>query len=60
LTADGTPDDAGTMQITAPADAADLIEQLRASGAVLTYDPDTHTIRSGDSGLIAVTTGQGY
>ena len=48
------------MQITAPADAADLIDQLRASGAVLTYDPDTRTIRSGDSGMIAVTTGQGH
>jgi hypothetical protein len=46
------------MQITAPAQTADLIDQLRASGAVLTYDTDTHTIRSSDSGMIAVTTGQ--
>jgi hypothetical protein len=27
--------------------------------AVLTSDPDTHTLRSGDSDMIAATTGQG-
>jgi hypothetical protein len=45
------------VQITTPTQSADLIDQLRASGAVLTYDPDTRTIRTGGSGVIAVTTG---
>jgi DNA invertase Pin-like site-specific DNA recombinase len=30
----------GTVQVAAPAETADLIDRLRASGAVLTYDPD--------------------
>jgi hypothetical protein len=46
----------GCAQVTIPAEAADLIDQLRASGTVLTYDPDTQTIRADDSGLIAVRT----
>jgi len=33
----------GTVQVTVPAETADLIDWLRASGAVLTYDPETHT-----------------
>ena len=53
----GTPDDGGTVQVTTAIQSADLIDQLRASGAVLTYDPDTRTIRTGGSGMIAVTTG---
>jgi site-specific DNA recombinase len=53
----GTADDGGMVQITTPTQSADLIDQLRASGAVLTYDPDTRTIRTGGSGMIAVTTG---
>ena len=53
----GTADDGGMVQITTPTQSADLIDQLRASGAVLTYDPDTRTIRTGGSGVIAVTTG---
>jgi hypothetical protein len=32
--------------------------QMRASGAILTYDPDTCTIRSADSAAVAVTTGR--
>jgi site-specific DNA recombinase len=47
----------GCAQVTIPAEAADLIDELRASGTVLTYDPDTHTIRVGEGGLIAVTAG---
>jgi site-specific DNA recombinase len=50
----------GSAQVTVPAEAADLIDQLRASGIVLTYDPDTHTIRVGDSGIVTVTTGQNH
>jgi len=53
----GTADDGGMVQITTPTQSADLIDQLRASGAVLTYDPDTRTIRTGGRGMIAVTTG---
>jgi hypothetical protein len=53
----GTPDDGGTVQVTTAIQSADLIDQLRASGAVLTYDPDTRTIRTGGSGMIAVITG---
>ena len=57
LAGGGTADDGGMVQITTPTQSADLIDQLRASGAVLTYDPDTRTIRTGGSGMIAVTTG---
>ncbi len=35
--------DVSAVSTTAPADTANLIGQLRASGAVLTYDPDTRT-----------------
>ena len=45
------------MQVTA-AEAAGLIDRLRASGVTLTYDPDTRTIRTGDSGSIAVIVGR--
>jgi hypothetical protein len=48
------------MQVAAPGTVADLVDQLRAAAAVLTYDPDTHTLRSGDTGMIVVTTGQGH
>jgi len=60
LAVGSTLDDVGTMQVTAPGEVADLIDQLRAADAVLTYHPDTHTLRSGDSGMIAVTTSQGH
>jgi transposase InsO family protein len=43
-----------------PAGAANLIDQLRASDAILTYDPDTCTIRSADSVAVAVTTGRSH
>jgi len=33
--------------VTGPADAAALIDQLRAGGIVLTYDPDGRTLRVG-------------
>src|ERR1019366_6561961 len=53
----GTPDDGGTGQVPTAIQGAALIDQLRASGAVLPYDPDPRTIRTGGSGMIAVTTG---
>ena len=50
-------DGAGAVNVTAPGDAAGLIDRLRDTGTVLTYDPDTRTIRADDRGGIAVTTG---
>jgi hypothetical protein len=35
--------------LTTPDGTAGLIDQLRTAGIVLTYDPDTQTIRTGDS-----------
>jgi hypothetical protein len=47
-----------TAKLTAPTETAELIGQLRASGTVLTYDPDTQTIRVGDGAAVAITTGR--
>jgi hypothetical protein len=44
------------MQVTAPGQAAGLIDQLRTAGITFAYDPDTRTIRTSDS--VAVTVGQ--
>jgi hypothetical protein len=49
-----------TVQVTAAARTAGLIDQLRASGAVLTYDPDTRTIHIDGSNPVAVTSGQNH
>jgi hypothetical protein len=46
------------MQVTAPGEVAGLIDQLRTAGITLTYDPETRTIHTGDSGVAAVTVGQ--
>lgn len=48
----------GAVQITAPDEAAALIDQLRAADITLTYDPDTRTLHAGDSSIAAVTVGQ--
>jgi site-specific DNA recombinase len=45
----------GTMQVTAPGETAGLIDQLRTTGITLTYDPNTRTIRTGDSDVAAIT-----
>src|ERR1017187_1469332 len=37
----------GLAQLTGPGDAAALIDQLRAGGTVLTYDPASRTLRAG-------------
>ena len=58
LATGGQPGGNGTVQVTAPADTADLIGWLRASGAVLTYDPDTRTIRTNGGDPVAVTAGR--
>ena len=39
LASGGQPGGNGTVQVTAPAETVDLIDRLRDSGAVLTYDP---------------------
>jgi hypothetical protein len=60
LASDGNPEGASTAQVTIPAEAADLIDQLRASHVILTYDPDTGILRTSDSDPVAVTVGQDY
>jgi hypothetical protein len=45
----------GTIQITTPVETAGLIDQLRTAGIILTYDPDTQTIRADDSHPLMVT-----
>jgi hypothetical protein len=53
-----TPERAPKASVTAPARVADLIDQLRVTGTVLTYDPGTRTIRAGDEIAVAVTSGR--
>jgi site-specific DNA recombinase len=48
----------GPAQVTGPADAAGLIDQLRAGGVVLTYDPDGRILRAGGQDAPAVTIGK--
>lgn len=56
----GTAGDAGAVHITRPADAAELIGQLRDCGAVLICDPDAATIRLGGHDSVAVSTARTY
>ena len=42
-------------QVSSPAQAAELIDSLRAAGVILTYDPDQRTLRCQDH--VAVTIG---
>ena len=51
--------DRGPGQVTRPADAAALIDQLRADGIVLTYHPDDRTLRVADHD-VAVTISEGH
>ncbi len=44
-------------KLTGPADTAALIDQLRADGTVLTYDPDGRTLRAGGHCAPSVTIG---
>ena len=41
-------------QVTGPADTAALIDQLRADGVVLTYDPGDRTLRAGDAPSVTI------
>ena len=46
--------------MTGPADTAALIDQLRADGIVLTYDPDDRTLRAGGHDAPSVTIGKDH
>jgi hypothetical protein len=59
LADDGTPGRASQV-ITAPGEIADAIDQLRATGAVLTYDPQDRTMRTGDHDALSVTIGKAH
>ena len=56
LAGDGTPGrgNRSLVQVTGPADAAALIDRLRADGTVLTYDPDDRTLRADDVPSVTV------
>jgi hypothetical protein len=58
LASDGQAQSRSTLQVSVPAETAGLIDRLRASGAVLTYDPETRTIRADGSDPVAVTAGR--
>jgi site-specific DNA recombinase len=47
-------------QITGPAGTAALIDQLRADGVVLTYDPQDRTLRTDGHHALAVTIGKDH
>jgi len=55
----GTPARANRSlaQVTGPASTAALIDQLRADGVVLTYDPQDRTLRAGSHDALSVTIG---
>ena len=50
----------GLAQVTGPAGTAALIDQLRADGVVLTYDPDDRTLRAGGHDALSVTIGRDH
>ena len=47
----------GLAQLTAPGQAAELIDHLRAAGITLTYDQDKRTLRTYAEDAVAVTVG---
>jgi hypothetical protein len=49
--------DRGPAQLTGPDGTAALIDQLRADGTVLTYDPDRRTLRAAGHDTPSVTIG---
>ena len=55
-----TQDSNDTMQITAPAEAAALIDQLRDQdhSLTITYHPDMQTIRTNGRDPVAITVGR--
>jgi hypothetical protein len=55
----GAPGGGGHGQLTGPDGTAVLIDQLRAEGRVLTYDPDSRMLRAGGPDAPAVILGTG-
>jgi site-specific DNA recombinase len=45
-------------QVTGPAGTAAVIDQMRAAGVILTYDPDDRTLRARGHDPLSVTTGK--
>ena len=56
LAGDSTPGrgNRSLVQATGPADAAALIDRLRADGVVLIYDPGDRTLRAGDARSVTI------
>jgi site-specific DNA recombinase len=50
----------GLAQLTGPDGTAALIDQLRADGTVLTYDPDDRTLRTGGHDALSVAIGKDH
>ena len=50
----------GLAQVTGPVGTAALIDQLRADGVVLTYDPQDRTLRAGGHDAPCVTIGKDH
>ena len=58
----GTPARANRSlaQVTDPARTASLIDQLRADGVVLTYDPQDRTLRASGRDALSITIGTNH
>jgi len=54
----GSPESVG--QVTGPARAAELLDYLRSSGRMLTYDPQHRILRTDAEDAVAVTIGRGH
>jgi len=50
----------GPARVTGPAGTAALVDQLRADGVVLTYDPDKRTLRAGGYDALSVAIGKNH
>jgi site-specific DNA recombinase len=50
----------GLAQLTGPDGTAALIDQLRAGGVLLTYDPDDRTLRTGGRDALSVAIGKDH
>ena len=50
----------GLTQVTGPVSPAVLIDQMRADGVVLIYDPDSRTLRAGGHDAPSVTIGKDH
>jgi hypothetical protein len=54
------PGNRSLAQVTGPARTASLIDQLRADGVVLTYDPQDRTLRASGRHALSVTIGKDH